>query len=86
MEHGVMHTSEHIDANMYNMGGLRKKMPRTFWTFLIGGFALSVSRCDGRLWSKDEIFQVRSTVDTCWVWCAAISALLTAFYTMRQLP
>ena len=23
------------------MGGLRKKMPITFWTFLIGGFALS---------------------------------------------
>ena len=26
---------------MFNMGGLRKKMPVTFWTFLIGGFALS---------------------------------------------
>ena len=30
-----------IAQDMFNMGGLRKKMPITFWTFLIGGFALS---------------------------------------------
>ena len=42
MEHGVLHTGEHTDAqDMFNMGGLRRKMPITFWTFLIGGFALS---------------------------------------------
>ena len=41
MEHGVLHTGDHkVDPqNMFNMGGLRKKMPITFWTFLIGGFA-----------------------------------------------
>ena len=28
MEHGVLHTGEHVDAqDMFNMGGLRKKMP-----------------------------------------------------------
>ncbi len=43
MEHGVLHTGNHkVDPqDMFNMGGLRKKMPITFWTFLIGGFALS---------------------------------------------
>ena len=46
MEHGVLHTGEHVDAqDMFNMGGLRKKMPITFWTFLIGGFALSGFPC-----------------------------------------
>src|SRR4030042_1269947 len=42
MEHGVLHTGNHkVDPqDMFNMGGLRKKMPITFWTFLIGGFAL----------------------------------------------
>ena len=39
MEHGVLHIGNHqVDPqNMFNMGGLRKKMPITFWTFLIGG-------------------------------------------------
>ena len=42
MEHGVLHTGEHVDPqDMTNMGGLKKKMPVTFWTFLIGGLALS---------------------------------------------
>jgi len=43
MEHGVLHTGEHVDPqDMFNMGGLRKKMPVTFWTFLIGGLAYPV--------------------------------------------
>jgi NADH-quinone oxidoreductase subunit L len=38
MEHGVLHTGEHVDPqNMFNMGGLAKKMPITFMTFVIGG-------------------------------------------------
>jgi NADH-quinone oxidoreductase subunit L len=38
------------------MGGLRKKMPITFWTFLIGGFALSgFPVITAGFWSKDEI-------------------------------
>lgn len=57
MEHGVLHTREHVDPqNMFNMGGLRKKMPITFWTFLIGGFALSgFPLITAGFWSKDEI-------------------------------
>ena len=38
------------------MGGLRKKMPVTFWTFLIGGLALSgFPLVTAGFWSKDEI-------------------------------
>src|SRR5688572_21480740 len=57
VEHGVLHTSEHLDPqDMFNMGGLRKKMPVTFWTFLIGGFALSgFPLITAGFWSKDEI-------------------------------
>jgi NADH-quinone oxidoreductase subunit L len=57
MEHGVFRTGEHIDPqDMYNMGGLRKKMPITFWTFLIGGLALSgFPLVTAGFWSKDEI-------------------------------
>ena len=36
--------------------GLRKKMPITFWTFLIGGLALSgFPLVTAGFWSKDEI-------------------------------
>ena len=57
VEHGVLHTGEKVDPqNMFNMGGLRKKMPVTFWTFLIGGFALSgFPLVTAGFWSKDEI-------------------------------
>ena len=57
MEHGVLHTGEHVDPqDMFNMGGLRKKMPVTFWTFLIGGLALSgFPLVTAGFWSKDEI-------------------------------
>ncbi|MCI0521858.1 MAG: NADH-quinone oxidoreductase subunit L [Chloroflexi bacterium] len=88
MEHGVLHTGAHIDPqDMYNMGGLRKKMPVTFWTFLIGGLALSgFPLVTAGFWSKDEIladawghghYVVFGTL--------ALAALLTAFYTMRQI-
>jgi NADH-quinone oxidoreductase subunit L len=43
MEHGAEHVHDHHTdpQDMRYMGGLRQKMPITFWTFLIGGMALS---------------------------------------------
>jgi NADH-quinone oxidoreductase subunit L len=88
MEHGVLHTGAHIDPqDMYNMGGLRKKMPITFWTFLIGGFALSgFPLVTAGFWSKDEILADAFGHGHYIVFgVLAFSALLTAFYTMRQI-
>jgi len=88
MEHGVLHTGEHIDAqNMLNMGGLRKKMPLTFWTFLIGGFALSgFPLVTAGFWSKDEILTGAFSGGHMGVFVTLVlAALLTAFYTMRQI-
>jgi NADH-quinone oxidoreductase subunit L len=89
MEHGVLHTgNHHVDPqDMYNMGGLRRKMPITFWTFLIGGFALSgFPIITAGFWSKDEILA------DAWghhhyilFGVLAFAAFLTAFYTMRQI-
>jgi NADH-quinone oxidoreductase subunit L len=88
MEHGVLHTGEHVDPqNMFNMGGLSKKMPITFWTFLIGGFALSgFPLVTAGFWSKDEIL-ADAFGHGHWVvfLTLALAALLTAFYTMRQI-
>lgn len=75
------------------MGGLREKMPITFWAFLIGGFALSgFPLITAGFWSKDEIF-----AKAWYTWgkgepmalvvfiVLALAAFLTAFYTMRQI-
>jgi NADH-quinone oxidoreductase subunit L len=88
MEHGVLHTGEQKDTqDMFNMGGLRQKMPITFWTFLIGGFALSgFPILTAGFWSKDEIFAGAFNGGYLLVFAVlALAALLTAFYTMRQI-
>ena len=88
MEHGVIHTGEHIDPqDMRNMGGLKDRMPRTFWTFVIGGMALSgLPVVTAGFWSKDEILAGAFNSDHLVVFLTlALAALLTAFYTTRQI-
>jgi NADH-quinone oxidoreductase subunit L len=89
MEHGVLHTGNHKvnPQDMFNMGGLRKKMPVTFWTFLIGGFALSgFPVITAGFWSKDEILADAWAHHHYTVFIVlAVAAFLTAFYTMRQI-
>jgi NADH-quinone oxidoreductase subunit L len=89
MEHGVLHTGNHkVDPqDMFNMGGLRSKMPITFWTFLIGGFALSgFPIVTAGFWSKDEILADAFGHGHMLVFVTlAIAAFMTAFYTMRQI-
>jgi NADH-quinone oxidoreductase subunit L len=41
--------------NMSEMGGLRKHMPTTFWTFIVGSVALAGIFPLAGFWSKDEI-------------------------------
>jgi len=70
--------------DMMEMGGLRKKMPYTFWTFLIGMLALAGVPPLAGFWSKDEILAVafdRNLV----VWVmGTLAAFITAFYMTRQ--
>ncbi len=90
VEHGMHHAPgahEHLDPqDMFNMGGLRRKMPVTFWTFLIGGFALAgFPFITAGFWSKDEILADAFASQQIVFWVLVLSALLTAFYTMRQI-
>lgn len=89
MEHGAFHTDDHaVDPqDMFQMGGLRDKMPVTFWTFLIGGLALSgFPLLTAGFWSKDEILSGAFNGGYTLVFVVlALAALLTAFYTMRQI-
>ena len=85
----------HHEQDMLEMGGLRKKMPRTFWTFVAGGFALSgFPLITSGFWSKDEILAhafdeflhegIVSWPFFVWV-LLTVAAFLTAFYTARQI-
>jgi len=52
----VSHSGSHHSFDMKNdMGGLRKFMPVTFWTFMIGTAALCGIFPFAGFWSKDEI-------------------------------
>lgn len=95
MEHGAEHVHDHHTdpQDLMNMGGLRHKMPVTFWTFVIGGMALSgFPFVTAGFWSKDEIFadawhQASGGHALAWIVfiTLALAAFLTAFYTMRQI-
>lgn len=82
---GALNTEDGQD--MRNMGGLLERMPRTGWTFIIGGLALSgFPLVTAGFWSKDEILAVAWDGNHQWVfWTLALAAFLTAFYTMRQI-
>lgn len=77
----------HDPQDMRNMGGLLKRMPITGWTFIIGGLALAgFPFVTAGFWSKDEILASEwYTRDWAIFWVLAFSALLTAFYTARQI-
>jgi NADH-quinone oxidoreductase subunit L len=70
--------------NMSEMGGLRKMMPVTFVTFLIGSAALSGIPPLAGFWSKDEIISTAFREANYGVWAVAlVTAVLTAFYMTR---
>ena len=71
--------------NMSDMGGLRKQMPATFMTFLIGSAALAGIFPLAGFFSKDEIIgeALRAASDTRQVaaWIVFVAAVVTAFLT-----
>lgn len=71
------------DQDIRNMGGLRKYMPITFVTFLIGSLAISGIPPFSGFFSKDEIlamaFQQNKVL---WALGVAVS-MMTAFYMFR---
>ena len=74
--------------DMRNMGGLRKTMPITFWTYLIGALALSGIFPFAGFWSKDDILASALTRAGLLGYIALLlliaAAFLTAFYMGRQ--
>ena len=83
---GSVIIGSHHEQDMMEMGGLRKRMPITFWTFVAGGMALSgLPLITAGFWSKDEILAHAWAGHPVVFWVLAGGAFLTAFYTMRQI-
>jgi NADH-quinone oxidoreductase subunit L len=81
----VSHSGSHHSFDMKkDMGGLRKYMPITFWTFMIGTLALAGIFPFAGFWSKDEILLTagKSGYDFFLV-VGLIGAFLTAAYMTR---
>jgi NADH-quinone oxidoreductase subunit L len=79
------------EQDIFKMGGLRKKMPVTFWTFIIATLAIAGVPGLAGFFSKDEIlwraFDNVNPVITWWRYVVAglgyTAALCTAFYMFR---
>ncbi len=69
--------------DMREMGGLAKKMPKTYWTFLLGTAALAGVPGFAGFFSKDEIL-LGAYHHNIWLFGAGlVAAFLTAFYMTR---
>ncbi len=74
----------HHKADVWEMGGLRKKMPITAYTFVIGGLAIAGIFPFAGFWSKDEILLATYNSGHYVLFAmAALTAFLTAFYMWR---
>ena len=80
----VIHAMHH-EQDMRHMGGLRKKLPVTFLTMLIGTIAISGLPPFSGFFSKDEILShVYEYNKVMWA-IGVFTAFLTAFYMFRML-
>jgi NADH-quinone oxidoreductase subunit L len=85
---GVVIASLNDEHDMFRMGGLRKRLPVAFWTFLIGSASLAaLPLVTAGFYSKDLILwsSWSSEKGSRWLWGAgAFGAFLTSLYTFRM--
>jgi NADH-quinone oxidoreductase subunit L len=85
---GVVIIGLEHEHNIFKMGGLRKQLPVTFWTFLAGAASLSaLPLVTAGFYSKDLILWETwsSKAGGPWLWAAGVTgAFLTSLYTFRM--
>ena len=79
----VIHGMHH-EQDMRKMGALRKLMPITGFTFIIGWLAIAGIPPFAGFWSKDEILLAAFANNRLLWLIGVITALLTAYYMTRQ--
>jgi NADH-quinone oxidoreductase subunit L len=84
----------HHEQDMRKMGGLRKYMPITYWTSLLGTLALVGTPFFAGFYSKDTIIEAAAhaahSEHASWIsqyayWAVLLGAFVTAFYSFRLL-
>ncbi|WP_299140594.1 NADH-quinone oxidoreductase subunit L [uncultured Tateyamaria sp.] len=85
----VIHAMHH-EQDMTNYGGLRKKIPYTFWAMMIGTLAITGVGIPLTGWigfagfaSKDAVIESAYVGSTFAFWLLVIAALFTSFYSWR---
>jgi NADH-quinone oxidoreductase subunit L len=76
----------HHEQDMRKMGGLRDRLPITYWTFVVGSLALAGFPLTAGFFSKDDILVSAWSAGPLGQVLAAfglLTALLTAFYSFR---
>lgn len=77
------------EQDMFQMGGLRRRLPLAYWSFVIGGSALAgLPLITAGFFSKDLILWQAWTGPNgnIWFWLAGMfGAMLTSFYTYRMI-
>jgi len=85
---GAVILAQNHEHDMFKMGGLRKRLPLTFWTFLIGAASLSaLPFVTAGFYSKDLILwhAWSSPMGGKGLWTAVLlGAFITAIYTFRM--
>jgi NADH-quinone oxidoreductase subunit L len=74
----------HDEQDMRRMGGLRKLMPITAATFIVGWLAIAGVPPFAGFWSKDEILLFAFDKSPALWALGLVTALLTAYYMSRQ--
>ncbi len=86
---GVVILAMHEEHDIFKMGGLRRLLPLTFWTFLIGTASLAaLPLVTAGFYSKDLIIAetLVSELGNPWLWAAGLlGAFITSLYAFRVL-
>ncbi len=77
----VNHSTGTFDMRL--MGGLKKTMPWTYWTFVIASLSLAGIWPLAGFWSKDQVLGSALQAQPVLFWLGLITVFLTAFYIFR---
>jgi len=77
----VIHALHH-EQNIWNCGGLKERMPATYWTFLLGTLAIAGVPPLSGFYSKDAILAAAGN-DVGLFALTTVVAMLTTFYMFR---
>ncbi|MDW8295052.1 MAG: NADH-quinone oxidoreductase subunit L [Aquificaceae bacterium] len=80
----VIHAFHHHLYEIYEAGGLKRYMPATYASFLVGALALAGVFPLSGFWSKDLIIATAYHVSFLWGVLTSVVSFLTAYYIFRE--